>query len=431
MNENHSIEVTKNRRQRVLRLAAVPVGIVLMLAIALAFVGFAGAGNARIAVAPSNTSPPVVSGTAQQGHTLTADKGAWSGSEPITFTYEWLRCNSSGGHCATINGATGTTYMLERQDVNHTLRVTVTARNADGANSVTSVATAVAIAATTTVPANTSQPTISGTVQEGQTLTADKGAWSGSEPIAYTYQWQRCESSGGHCANIGGSNHTTYTVQKADIDRTLRVVVTAKNASGANSATSVPTAVVKAAAVPTVTLAGSALRVVYNNQVTLSGTISIKQAGEIVAILSQHFGFADTKFVPLATLTTNSDGAWSYSAKPSIQTSYQAQWKGAISSTLTVGVQPLVTFHVITGNRFSSKVVAARSFATRMIQFQRRSSLGQWVTLKRVRLSASSTAIFRATLPKGTSVLRIAISVNQVGAGYLGGISRTIVYHRT
>jgi hypothetical protein len=85
---------------------------------------------------------------------------------------------------------------------------------------------------------------------------------------------------------------------------------------------------------------------------------------------------------------------------------------------------------VITGQRFSTKVAAGRSFAGRMVQFQRRSSLGQWVTLKRVRLSSSSSAIFRAALPKGTSSLRIAFSVNQAGAGYLGGASRTIVYHR-
>ena len=73
----------------------------------------------------------------------------------------------------------------------------------------------------------------------------------------------------------------------------------------------------------------------------------------------------------------------------------------------------------------------ARSFAGRYVQFQRRSSLGQWVTIKRVRLNTSSAAVFRATPPRGTSSLRIAFSVNQAGAGYLAGISRTIVYHRT
>ena len=177
-----------------------------------------------------------------------------------------------------------------------------------------------------------------------------------------------------------------------------------------------------------VTLSASTFRVVYGTAMTLSGTVSTKQAGESVTVQAQRF--ADAKFASLATVTTGSGGVWSYSTKPTIKTSYQAQWKSATSSSATVGVKPLVTFHVITGNRFSTRVAAARSVSRRIVQFQRRSSLGQWVTVKQVRLNASSTAIFRATLPKGTSSLRVAFSVNQAGAGYLGGISRTIVYHR-
>jgi hypothetical protein len=285
-------------------------------------------------------------------------------------------------------------------------------------------------AATTVAPSSTSAPTISGTVQEGQTLTANKGAWSGTEPITYAYAWQRCDSSGGHCSNIKGATEATYTLKKPDVDRTLRVAVTAKNADVTNSATSVPTAVVKAAMITppqSVTLSASTLRVVYGTAMTLSGTVSTKQAGESVTVGAQRFEGA--KFT--TTVTTGSGGAWSYSAKPTIQTSYRAHWKNATSSSLTVGVMPLVAFRVLTGRRFSTRVVAARSFAGRIVQFQRRSSLGQWVTVKRLRLNASSASIFRSSLPKGTSKLRVAISVNQAGAGYLGGISRTIVYRRS
>jgi hypothetical protein len=112
-----------------------------------------------------------------------------------------------------------------------------------------------------------------------------------------------------------------------------------------------------------------------------------------VSIQAQRFAFADAKMAPLATVTTDSVGTWSYTTKPTVQTSYQARWNGASSPTLTVGVHPLVTFHVIVGNLFSTKVVAARSFATRIVQFQRRSSQGQWVTLKRLHLNATSSAI--------------------------------------
>ena len=177
-----------------------------------------------------------------------------------------------------------------------------------------------------------------------------------------------------------------------------------------------------------VTLTASTLQVVYGGGVTLSGTVSSKQTGEKVTVRAQRYG--QPSFSSIATVTTGSGGSWSYTAKPTIRTGYESQWNKATSATATVGVRPLVSFHVITGQRFSTKVVAARSFAGRYVQFQRRSSLGQWVTLKRVRLSASSAAVFRPTVPHGTSSLRIVMSVNQAGVGYLAGISRTIVYHR-
>ena len=189
------------------------------------------------------------------------------------------------------------------------------------------------------------------------------------------------------------------------------------------------TVVVKAAPAPaaSVTLAASTLRVVYGGSVTLSGTVSSKQPGEKVTLLAQKYG--DASPTAVTTLDTGSGGSWSYAVKPTIGTGYQARLKNATSSTATVGVRPRVSFAVNTGARFSTRVVAARSFAGRYVQFQRRSSLGQWVTVKRVLLNANSAAIFRATLPHGTSSLRIAMSINQAGTGYLGGISRTIVYH--
>src|SRR5207248_11659654 len=56
-----------------------------------------------------------------------------------------------------------------------------------------------------TPPSNTSPPTISGTAQKGQRLHAEPGTWSGSQPIHFSYRWQRCNASGASCANISGA----------------------------------------------------------------------------------------------------------------------------------------------------------------------------------------------------------------------------------
>ena len=76
-----------------------------------------------------------------------------------------------------------------------------------------------------------------------------EGSEAGTTPLTFTYQWRRCDKTGGSCANISGATNNTYPVQGADGGHTLRVAVTAKNSDGTDNATSVPTAVVPAAPV--------------------------------------------------------------------------------------------------------------------------------------------------------------------------------------
>lgn len=92
--------------------------------------------------APQNTSPPTISGTPGVGDTLTATQGSWSGSGN-SYSYQYERCDSQGGACAAISGATSQTYKLGSADVGNTLRVVVTAKNDGGSTSATSVPTAV------------------------------------------------------------------------------------------------------------------------------------------------------------------------------------------------------------------------------------------------------------------------------------------------
>ncbi len=272
---------------------------------------------------PGNTSLPQITGTAQQSSTLTTSKGSWTNS-PTSYGYQWQDCDSSGGSCIDIPGATGSTYKLQSSDVGSKVDAVVTATNAGGSTPATSRQTAaVSTPATPTAaftyspfppvanastsfdasastcaatpctygwtatdsggtrsigfgvqiqytftqatpetvtltvtdalnrtatmqhsftvqspppppPSNTATPVVSGTTQQGQTLSTTNGAWN-NNPTAYTYQWQRCSGS---CSDISGATSQSYVLQAADVGQTIDVVVTATNAGGSASATS-------------------------------------------------------------------------------------------------------------------------------------------------------------------------------------------------
>jgi hypothetical protein len=194
---------------------------------------------------PVNTLPPNISGMPQDGQTLTASTGNWSGAQPITYAYQWRHCGASGANCADVAGATGPTYAVTGADVGSTLRVVVTATNAEGTAAATSAATG-AVQSASSAPANTSPPTISGTPQDGQTLHAGPGSWGGTQPITYAYRWRRCDASGAACSDIAGATDANYSLTSVDVGSRLRVVVTATNSVGSATATSSAAAVVQA-----------------------------------------------------------------------------------------------------------------------------------------------------------------------------------------
>jgi hypothetical protein len=195
---------------------------------------------------PAVTTAPEIAGTTRDGSTLTVDTGAWSGTVPMTFTRQWRRCAAGGTACADIAGATGTSYDLAAADVDHALRVVVTAHNAAGSTSTT---TGPSAAVSRLAPGRQTRPTISGTAVDGHTLTGTNGTWTGTAPLTFAYQWQRCDQA---CADIDGATASTYGLTPDDVGHSVRLTVTGSNPAGSESASSDPSAVFAAPPVSTV-----------------------------------------------------------------------------------------------------------------------------------------------------------------------------------
>jgi hypothetical protein len=217
----------------------------LAMVVTLGALYAASGASGRAGAAPVNTTEPTISGVALIGNTLTANRGTWTGKQPITFTYQWGRCDENGAGCQAISGATQTTYVLTNADVGSTLRVRVTAKNPDGSTNADSNLTGV-VSTQNGSPANSKPPTVSGTPSVGETLTGTAGSWVGTAPITYAYQWRRCDAEGNGCASISNATTTQYKVLQADVGKTLRFRVSARNSRGSSSAFSEETAVVQA-----------------------------------------------------------------------------------------------------------------------------------------------------------------------------------------
>jgi hypothetical protein len=176
-----------------------------------------------------------------------------------------------------------------------------------------------------------------------------------------------------------------------------------------------------------VSLVVAARRVVFGGRIQLTGSVPTHTAGEQVVVFSKPYGVASARSV--ATVLTGANGVWTYLARPQIATAYQASWRSGLSAAATIAVHPRVTITRYRNGHFFIRVSGAHGFPHRVVQLQRKVGT-RWVTIKRVRLGLRSRIEFRATIPKGRSTVRGAFSVNQAGAGYLGGTSRALTFTR-
>ncbi len=166
------------------------------------------------------TGAPTISGTAQVGETLTANTSGVAdgdGLSNVQYEYQWLADD------ADISGATNATYTLVAADEGKAVKVQVSFTDDEGNDeTLTTAATdAVAAASTPNSPA-TGAPTISGTIQVGETLTADTSGVSdadGLSSVQYEYQWLADDS------DISGSTNATYTLTDSEESKAITVQV--------------------------------------------------------------------------------------------------------------------------------------------------------------------------------------------------------------
>jgi plastocyanin len=174
---------------------------------------------------------------------------------------------------------------------------------------------------------------------------------------------------------------------------------------------------------PSVSIAASAGAVFYGAGIRLTGFISSGAANQRVEIWERPYGQAS--FAKTAELMTVAAGGYDWSDVPTILSEYQARWGNRTSAVVMVGVRPRMTL-IRRAPWFVTSAKAQTSMAGRWVYVQRRSSLNQWVNIKKVRLGSSGARRFKLDLRPGRNVLRIFMTTNQAGSGYLWSHSRTL-----
>ena len=140
---------------------------------------------------PVNTMLPAIAAPIsppRDGDTLTADRGQWTGSEPIDYDFLWQACDTAGDDCADLQG--GEQLTLAATQIGKRIKLVVTASNAAESVQAESGLTQAVVAR---APQNTALPTFTGTARDGETLDGAAGSWSGTQPIDFAYRWLRCD----------------------------------------------------------------------------------------------------------------------------------------------------------------------------------------------------------------------------------------------
>ena len=175
-----------------------------------------------------------------------------------------------------------------------------------------------------------------------------------------------------------------------------------------------------------VTLQAGATTLVYGDSTTISGAVSNQLTNEPVTLTSQPYGKGTQS---IATATTQANDTFSFGVSPTIQTSYQAHWRTTSSPSVSVNVAPRVGFGQ-SGRLYVAKVTSDIGYAGHYVWVQRKAPYGSFRNVKRIYLGANSRAVFRVTIPRGRSILRLVLPADQAGVGYVQSFSRLVAVKR-
>jgi plastocyanin len=175
---------------------------------------------------------------------------------------------------------------------------------------------------------------------------------------------------------------------------------------------------------PSVSIALSQGTVFYGAGIRLAGVISTGQPNQRVEIWGRPFSQAS--MVKIADVLTVAAGGFDWLTVPQTLSYYQARWGNRWSAVVTVGVRPRMTL-IRRAPWFVTSAKVGAPLAGRWVYVQRRSSLNQWVNIKKVRLGSSGARRFKIDLRPGRHILRTFMTTNQAGSGLLWSHSRTIV----
>ena len=213
--------------------------LVLVVA-AVAATAFTASATGAGGPAP-DTAPPTITGTAKAGETLTATPGTWA-TPPTSVAYHWQRCSDAGTAVRRHRRRDRRRRTSRPRPTSATPTASSPPRPMPAARP-TAPPPSTAVIVSGAAPQNTAPPTVSGTTTEGQTLVGTDGTWAGAAHDRLHLRLVALRRDGRRRASpITGATAKTYVLAAADVDKTLRLAVTAKNALGSETEITGPTA---------------------------------------------------------------------------------------------------------------------------------------------------------------------------------------------